>query len=63
VQEIHDEIVAAAGRVPVDADDPRLLLILANAASVEEVARLVAHLSRLLPDRAQPLAGTPSLAA
>jgi DNA-binding CsgD family transcriptional regulator len=50
--ETHDEIVAAVERMPIDADDPRILAVLANAAPLSDVQAVAEQLRRRLPDPA-----------
>ena len=49
-QETRDLVVAAADRVPVAEDDPRLLAVLSFADPVERGAVVINRLSRLAPD-------------
>ena len=49
-QETRDLVVAAAERIPVAEDDPRLLAVLSFADPVERGAVVIDRLSRLSPD-------------
>jgi len=52
--ELSDEIVAVAERLPVRADDPWLLAVLAYAAPIERGEVVVDRVSRVTPDPAEP---------
>ena len=52
--ELSDEIVAVAERLPVREDDPWLLAVLAYAAPIERGGVVVDRVSRLTPDPIEP---------
>ena len=52
--ELSDEIVALAERLPVGEDDPWLLAVLAYAAPIDRGAAVVDRVSRLTPDPSEP---------
>ena len=52
--ELSDEIVALAERLPVGEDDPWRLAVLAYAAPVDRGAAVVDRVSRLTPDPSEP---------
>jgi DNA-binding NarL/FixJ family response regulator len=52
--ELSDEILALAERLPVREDDPWLLAVLAYAAPIERGGIVVERVSRLTPDPSEP---------
>ncbi len=54
-QEERDRVTAAAERLAVPSDSPRLLAILAQADPVKQGAVVKERISRLVPDTAQPV--------